>query len=93
MNGDGAAPRTREDALRKGAVVRAREAYYYDTVMDAYAIYEKYFVPDAPNDFLIDRSGVIRFRKRGFYAGDEKALESEIVKLLDETPVSSVGGR
>ncbi len=53
----------------------------FDTESRVVALYNPRVV--MPYTFLVDRNGMIRYVHQGYSPGDEKVLESEILKLLD----------
>jgi peroxiredoxin len=48
------------------------------------AVAGRYAPRKMPSSYLIDKKGLVRFVHGGYRAGDEKAIESEIQKLLAE---------
>ena len=49
---------------------------------DGQKVSGKVGVPAMPSSYILDSSGKVRFIHKGFYPGDDKKFEAEIVELL-----------
>jgi len=55
----------------------------YTVLLDGRPVFKKHYLEiSIPQTYLIDRSGIIRYRHDGWREGDEKKLEKEIAELL-----------
>jgi thiol-disulfide isomerase/thioredoxin len=61
----------------------AKENISYPILVDAQSVFETYKVRGIPNNFYIDKEGLIRFHSVGFGPGMEKEIENQIKRLLE----------
>jgi hypothetical protein len=67
--------------VRQG--LRGEEPLFH-VLMDGWKVYRKFGGRGAPNTFVVDRNGRVRFIHRDYYAGMERILKREIEALLAE---------
>ncbi|MCZ7582314.1 MAG: TlpA family protein disulfide reductase [Deltaproteobacteria bacterium] len=72
--------------LAKAKQIVARKAVTYPVLYDTNSKVQSLLNPRGffPFNILVDKSGAIVYTHQGYNAGDEKALEDEIAKALDE---------
>lgn len=72
-----------DSSLKKAQKVLAKTPVGYVSGSDPQGLLPKrYEVKTMPTSYLLDRNGVVRYVHEGFRRGDEKALRTEIDKLL-----------
>jgi len=72
------------DEQRLIAGWRTKHGYTVPVLLGGRSVPRDYRVKTTPTHYLLNSSGAIVSSRAGFQAGDERALEADIVKLLEK---------